>query len=117
MTPPHHNPTHRPKKKKTFRARLINSHQLLAPTRSSPSTSSSVSGWARRRPRTRVRRLCVDGSFRKAVKLGSTNKILKVKLLASGTPLRIILPNLTTIISTSQHQYHASKATELLRNW
>ena len=40
----------------------------------------------------------MDGSFRKAVKLGSTNKILKIKVLASGTPLRIISPNLTTIM-------------------
>ena len=42
--------------------------------------------------------LCVDGSFRTAVKLGSTNKMLKVKLLAAGTPLRIISPNLKTIM-------------------
>ena len=42
--------------------------------------------------------LCVDGSLSCAVKLGSTNKLLKQKLQRADIPLRVLAPNILTAV-------------------
>ena len=54
--------------------------------------------------------MCVDGSLTCAVKLGSTNKILKQKLQSANIPLRVIAPSiLTAVHAETRSAFHVSE--------
>ena len=54
--------------------------------------------------------LCVDGSLSCAVKLGSTNKLLKQKLQRADIPLRVLAPNiLTAVLAETTTGFHVGE--------
>ena len=54
--------------------------------------------------------LCVDGSLSCAVKLGSTNKLLKQKLQSANIPLRVLATNiLTAVLAETTTGFHVGE--------